>query len=67
MKYSKPEPGDDVKESIVVPWHIIEEQEEAERIQMHKDLESGRITPEELRKKNCIDWGDNIEVIPWYE
>ena len=43
-------------EDIVVPYAEILSEEEAERLQMHLDLESGRITPEALRKRNCIDW-----------
>ena len=43
---------------IVVPYEEILAEEEAERLQMHLDLESGRITPAEMMRRNCIDWGD---------
>ena len=40
---------------------------------MHLDLEAGRITPEELRKQNCIDAGQTwacsagINFTPFHE
>ena len=42
----------------MVPYEEILAEEEAERLQMHLDLESGRITPAEMMRRNCIDLGD---------
>ena len=53
-------------EDIVVPYAEILAEEEAERLQIHLDLESGRITPEALRKRNCIDWGETT-LVPRHE
>ena len=49
---------DSKTKDIVVPYEEILAEEEAERLQMHLDLESGRITPAEMMRRNCIDWGD---------
>ena len=57
---------DSKTEDIVVPYEEILAEEEAERLQMHLDVESGRITPEELKKRNCIDWGDTT-IVPLEE
>ena len=46
------------RRDIVVPYEEILAEEEAERLQIHLDLESGRITPAEMMRQNCIDWGD---------
>ena len=48
---------DSKTKDIVVPYEEILAEEEAERLQMHLDLESGRITPEEMMRRNCIDLG----------
>ena len=53
-------------DDTVVPYAEILAEEEAERLQMHLDLESGRITPAALRKRNCIDWGDTT-LVPLHE
>ena len=46
------------RSDLEVPYEEILAEEEAERLQMHLDLESGRITPAEMMRRHCIDWGD---------
>ena len=47
---------------IFVPAGWIEQEKEAARLKDHWDLESGRISAGELKRKNAIDWGSDVEV-----
>ena len=65
MKYSKPEPGETEKTEVIVPYEEILAQEEAERTRMYEGLESERISPIELKERNCIDWAGTYISVPW--
>ena len=65
MKHSKPQPGETEKTEVIVPYEKILAQEEAERMRMYEDLESGRISPIELKERNCIDWAGTYISVPW--
>ena len=65
--YKPPKPGNDEQTTVYRPAKDIHGEEEAERVKMHLDLEAGRITPEELRKQNCIDWSAGVNVTPFKE
>ena len=64
-KCSKPEPGETEKTAVILPYEEILAQEEAERVQMYEDLESGLISPTELKERNCIDWAGTYISVPW--
>ena len=65
MKHSKPKPGETEKTEVILPYDEILAQEEAERMRMYQDLENGRITPIELKERNCIDWAGTYISVPW--
>ena len=56
---------DSKTKDIVVPYEEILAEEEAERLQMHLDLESGRITPEEMMRRNRIDMEGSHSIAPY--
>ncbi len=64
-KHSKPQSGETRKTEVVMPYDDILAREEAERTLMYQDLESGRITPIELKERNCIDWAGTHISVPW--
>ena len=64
--YRPPKPGSNEQRTIFRPASEILAEDEAERLQMHLDLEAGRITPEELRKRNGIDCS-GVKIPPFKE
>ena len=65
MKHSRPQPGETEKTEVIVPYEEILAREEAERMRMYEGLESGRISPAELKERNCIDWAGTYISVPW--
>ena len=67
VSYKPPKPGSAEQTTVYRPGKDIHAEEEAERVRMHLDLEAGRITPEELRKQNCIDCSSGINFTPFHK